>query len=227
MDSAIVALLAASITFVGTHFAMSHPLRAGMVRVLGEKGFLGVYTLVSLAAFAWMVVAFRAAPARGEQVWDGFDEVSWTLASILTIVATVLFIGSHKANPAMPQVSAEVIATKEPGGVFAVTRHPMMWSFALWALAHIAVMPTGRTLVLAGAILFLALVGAHMQDRKKEALLGEAWAHWEAQTSYWPRWFQLAKVSPVSWLIAIALWLAFTWAHVWLAYVPAGVWRWL
>ena len=49
MDNALANLVAACLAFVGTHFAMSHPLRAGMVRALGEKGFQGVYTLVSLA----------------------------------------------------------------------------------------------------------------------------------------------------------------------------------
>ena len=30
----------------------------------------------------------------------------------------------------------------EPRGVFAITRHPMMWGFALWALVHAIVNPT-------------------------------------------------------------------------------------
>ena len=42
MDPAPVTLLAASIAFVGTHFALSHPLRTPLVRVLGEKAFAGV-----------------------------------------------------------------------------------------------------------------------------------------------------------------------------------------
>ena len=37
--------------FVGTHFAMSHPLRAPMVRSLGERGFTLVYVAVSLITF--------------------------------------------------------------------------------------------------------------------------------------------------------------------------------
>jgi uncharacterized membrane protein len=226
MDPALTALIAASVTFVGSHFLMSHPLRAPLVRALGDKGFLGLYSLVSLAAFAWMIVAFRAVSQGGEPLWSGYDEVSWTIASALTLVAMVLLLGSLKGNPALPDAPA-ALAAQEPSGVFRVTRHPMMWGFALWAIAHILIMPTPRTLVLAGSLLVLALLGSHLQDRKKEALMGAAWKGWEAKTSFWPRWFQLAGAGWGLWIGAAAVWLVLTWAHVWVGYVPAGIWRWV
>lgn len=40
MVDPLISLIAASIAFVGTHFAMSHPLRASMVRLLGDGGFM-------------------------------------------------------------------------------------------------------------------------------------------------------------------------------------------
>jgi uncharacterized membrane protein len=103
----------------------------------------------------------------------------------------------------------------------------MMWGVALWALAHALVSPTPRVLVLMAAMAVLALLGAHLQDRKKAALLGKAWAGWQAKTSYWPRLAALAKVSPVLWLVAIVAWLAVTRAHLPMMHVPAGVWRWV
>lgn len=227
MDPALTSLLAASVAFVGAHFAMSHPLRDPMVRLFGEKGFLGVYSLVILATFAWMVIAFRAAPRRGMPVWSGQDDVSWAIASGLTIIALVLFLGALRGNPALPDIPAEKVAASEPRGVFLVTRHPMMWGFALWAIAHLLVAPTGRTLILAGSILILALLGAHLQDRKKEALLGQAWKGWSSRTSYWPRWRKLHKAGSTLWLVAIVIWLAVTWAHIWFGYVAAGIWRWI
>ena len=102
----------------------------------------------------------------------------------------------------------------------------MMWSFALWALVHIMLSPTPRQLVLAGSLGFLALVGAHMQDRKKEVLMGDAWAGWEAQTSYWPRLSGFAKAGGVAWAGGVAIWLAATYGHIHAIGIPAGVWRW-
>lgn len=40
--------------FVGTHFALSHPLRAPLVRVETERGFLLVYSLVTAGTIGWM-----------------------------------------------------------------------------------------------------------------------------------------------------------------------------
>ncbi len=227
MDEALTPLIAASVTFVGTHFALSHPLRAPLVKVLGPMGFMAIYSVVALASFGWMVLAFRTIGAGGPPLWDGSSAAAWVVASLLTLVALTLFLGAFRGNPALPDPRAPALAEQPVHGVFHVTRHPMMWGFALWALAHILVSPTPRSLIMVGSILFLALVGAHLQDRKKEALMGASWASWESKTSYWPRWGQLGKAGAVLWLVSLALWLALTWAHVALAYVPAGIWRWL
>ncbi|MCB2048319.1 MAG: MFS transporter [Novosphingobium sp.] len=218
-------LVLANALFVGSHFAMSHPLRAPMVSALGERGFLGVYSAVSLVLLGWVGHQFGASPA-GPLLWHGGDLV-WAVSSLLTIIALALLFGSLRGNPALPQTGANVAAGAEAKGAFAVTRHPMMWAFALWALAHGLAWPGPRTLVTAGAMGFLALVGAHMQDRKKQALLGEAWTAWEAKTSYWPRLSGLAQIGWGLWLAAIAAWFAVTWLHVWMAGVPAGAWRWV
>ena len=227
MVDPLAELVAASVAFVGSHFAMSHPLRAPMVRVLKPLGFTLVYSAVSFATLFWMVSAFGNAPVT-TPLWPGFGDLAWVMASVLTLVAMVLLAGSFAGNPAFPQPGAEKLAaTKQPKGVFAVTRHPMMWAFALWALAHLIAAPTARTLVVATAIGFLALVGAHLQDRKKEALLGDAWAAWEAKTSYWPRWSKLLTAGWLWWAIGLVLWLGITHAHEPLAGWAAGIWRWV
>lgn len=222
----LVSLIAANAAFVGSHFALSHPLRAGLVRALGEKGFLGIYSLVSLALFAWIVLAFLRVGPGEELLWNGRSDALWVTGSLMTIAALVLVFASFKGNPAIPGAPAE-LATREPAGVFTVTRHPFLWGATVWAIAHILVSPSPRTLVTAGAMGVLALAGAALQDRKKAALLGEAWRGWQAKTSFWPNWGALLFVGWGLWLAAIVAWVAITWLHVWLAYVPAGIWRWV
>jgi len=222
--TSIQSLFLANLLFVGSHLAMSHLLRRPMVSALGERGFLGAYSLVSIALFVWIVRDFgKAAP--GPLLWDAGD-AGWLVASVLTVVALALLLGSLRGNPALPQVGADVVASADAGGVYAVTRHPMMWAFALWAVAHIIAWPGPRTLVMAGAMGLLALVGANLQDGKKRIQLGEAWATWEAKTSYWPRPAGLVKIGLGLWLAALVLWLALTWLHVWMAGIPAGMWKW-
>jgi uncharacterized membrane protein len=221
----LASLAAASIALLGTHFALSHPLRAPLVKAVGEGPFLGLYSLVAAACMVWMVIAFRAAPAA--DLGGATGEAGWIVSTLLTLPALVLFVGSLWKNPALPNPGAAKTAAREPTGVFAVTRHPMRWGFALWALSHIALWWSTRTLIVAGAVLILALVGAHLQDRKKRALMGAAWTEWEAKTSYWPRWTKLLGAGMTLWLAAIAAWLLITWLHVPAGSAPAGVWRWL
>ncbi|MDE2619949.1 MAG: MFS transporter [Sphingomonadales bacterium] len=217
---------AAAAVFVGTHFILSHPLRAPLAARLGEAGFQAVYSLVALASMVWLVVAFRAVPIEAGPLWDGTGALPWALASLLTLLAAVLLVGSLRGNPALPDPRAAEHAAAPVHGVFHVTRHPMMWAFALWAAAHALVAGTPRVLILTGALALLALGGAALQDRKKAGQLGAAWQQWRARTSYWPRPAGLLAAGPLAWLGGAALWLVATWGHIPLAYVPAGPWRW-
>lgn len=224
MDGDIIALIAANAAFVGSHFAMSHPLRAPMVRALGEKGFSLAYTAVSFATLAWVYFAFIAAPPAD---LGGSGDIGWIAATIITFPAMVLLAGSFIGNPALPTPQAEAQARAEPRGVFRVTRHPMMWAIGLWALSHLVLFWSTRTMITALAMGILALVGARFQDGKKEALMGEAWGEWSRKTSYWPRWSQFFAVGAVPLLAGTALWLAGSWVHLWRAGIPAGVFRWI
>ena len=227
MDEQLAGLIAAALAFVGSHFALSHPLRAPLVRAVGAGAFQGVYSLVALTTFVWMVLAFRAVPMASSMLWNGQSDLLWALSSLLTLIAAVLLAGSLIGNPALPIPNAKALAKHNPHGVFHVTRHPMMWAFALWSAAHLLVSPSLRVLILTGAIAFLALVGSMLQDRKKAVLMGRDWQLWERRTSYWPRLSRLTKAGPVPWLGGLALWLGATWAHSGLIGLPTGIWRWL
>ena len=75
----------------------------------------------------------------------------------------------------------------------------------------------------------LALVGAHLQDRKKARHQPDSWPQWMARTSFLP----FAARRSIRGLGGHALgggvvvWLAATWAHIPLAGWAAGVWRWI
>lgn len=225
-------LIAASVMFVGLHFLLSHPLRGPVIGAIGLKGFFGVYVVSALASFAWMVLAFRAIPP--EPLWWDAGDAGWAVASGVMLVAAILFMGSLFGNPALPDPTGtgghEAIG--KATGVYAVTRHPMMWGFALWALIHFAVYPMASNAALTAAILILALVGAALQDAKKTAAMPN-WADWKARTSYWP--FAALLSGRARWsldgralLLGTLLWLAATWAHAPLGGIlPAGIWRWI
>lgn len=227
MNDQMTVLVAAALSFVGAHFALSHPLRAPIVKRLGAGGFAGLYSLVALASFGWMAMAFRAVPAGDLPWWNGTRDLAWAIATVIMLLASVLFVGSLRGNPASPAPGAAKFARQRPAGIYLVTRHPMMWGFALWSLAHILVSPVPRVGVLTFAIAFLALVGALLQDNKKMRLMGESWATWEKRTSYVPRLAALPGAGAFAWIGGTLLWLGASWLHGWLIGIPAGIWRWI
>ncbi|WP_029625075.1 NnrU family protein [Sphingomonas sp. PAMC 26605] len=223
-------VIAAAVAFVGTHFLLSHPLRAPIVRAIGANGFIGVYALVAFATLGWLAHAYRTAPATAA-LW-AVGEGIWGPVTLVMLVASILLMGSLLGNPALPgpPVAAAPAAAR---GVFSVTRHPMLWAFALWGLCHIAVYPIAANIVVATAIIILSLVGAALQDRKKEALQPELWRDWERKTSYWPfvaiaqRRAAFGGFRPHDIAGGVVIWLVATWAHLPIAGVAAGVWHWV
>ena len=217
-------LILASIAFVGSHFLMSHPIRVAMIRTLKPGGFALAYSAISLVLFYWMVVEFNAAP-KGMAFWP-VEDALWGIASLLTLIAAILFVGSLVRNPSFPGAS-EKIAAQELFGVFKVTRHPMMWSFALWGVAHILVAPRVDNFIFAGSIIFLALVGAKAQELKKAKLAGVEWDVWLRRTSYGLQLPMLLRAGALPWIAGIILWAAATWGHQYLGVYGAGIFRWI
>lgn len=228
MNTLFLALAA----FVGSHFLMSHPLRAPLVKALGANGFQIVYSLVSLATFGWAIYAFTAAP-DGAPLWIVGDGL-WALASLIMLIGSILFAGSIVGNPALPRPDAAGLTQSAPRGALAITRHPMMWGFAAWAITHLLVSPQPKVIILALGVALLALGGSLGQDRKKALLMGDAWQSWVAQTRFIPFSGQIS--GQIGWasavpghtviLAGVALWLLATWAHPWLGGPVAGIWRW-
>ncbi len=203
MQSGVFLLILATVSFVGTHLLMSHPLRAGLVGRLGEKGFMGAYSLVSFATLGWMIYAARAMVTA---MLAAPPLALWPLASAVMLLACVLLAGSLIGNPALPSPDGAPRVPERARGVFALTRHPMMWSFILWALVHMAVWPSDRTLVLGLGVALLSFVGAKGQDAKKLRLVGEPWRRWCARTSFWP--FAALLSGRAAWRDAFPGWLA-------------------
>src|SRR5205085_2776595 len=211
-------LLFSAIAFVGTHFLFSHPLRRPLVRGMGERIFQGLYSLVAFATLGSMIYYYRII-GREPPLWNAGD-AGWIAGALLMWLASILLVGSSLGNPALPG------AAGPPGGpkrAFRITRHPMMWSFAIWAGVHLMILAQPKSLVFDGTIILLALAGALGQDRKKARQMGEAWHEWTAETAFVPFTRGLAYPGTVALAGGTILFLIATWAHP----IPAGIWRWI
>lgn len=211
-------LFFSAILFLATHFLLSHPLREPLVRRVGEKAFQGLYSIVALITFGGMIYFYRVI-GREPPLWDA-GEAGWIVGAIAMWLASILFVGSFIGNPALPGARGP---RGGPKGVFAITRHPMMWGFAIWAAVHLTVIAMPKALFLDGPIILLAILGSYGQDRKKAKLMGEAWHEWTAQTAFIPFSRGVAYPGTVALVGGTLLYLVATWLHP----IPVGFWRWI
>jgi len=133
-------LFGSAILFVGLHFLLSHPLRKPLVRRVGERAFQAIYSLIALLTFGSMIYFYAKIGRENERLWNA-GEVGWIGGTVLMWLASILLVGSFVKNPALVGARGP---TGGPHGVFRITRHPMMWAFAIWAAVHLMIIAAPR-----------------------------------------------------------------------------------
>ena len=174
-----------------TFFFLAHivPARPGartaLIRLLrSEQAYLIFYSLLSIIMLAWVIWASIAAPYI--PLWT---PPSWAYHIPILVMPVAIILLSGAVVQPNPLSISFVSGPFDPAhpGILAVTRHPVLWSFGLWALSHIP--PNGS---LVGVLLFaifagFAFAGMTRLERKKRLTLGtKEWARLSAGTSIVP-----------------------------------------
>jgi uncharacterized membrane protein len=184
MTGTIASLVAAVAFFVGIHLLVPPTrLRPLLIGWLGEGAYRGLFALLSVLGLVWLGFAYGAAPVQ--PLWDGTGLRHLALA--LMPLAWVLLVGGLTSpNPTAVGGEGSLVRDREPQGFIRITRHPVMWAFALWAFSHLLANGDLASLLLFGALLFLALFGAWVIDRRRDRDNPAGWMQLKAQTSFIP-----------------------------------------
>jgi uncharacterized membrane protein len=211
-------LIFAVLFWVALHLVIAGPARATLVARLGENGFRGLFSALSAVGLVALIVTYQAAPV---EPFAAPLPGGRAIALALTFIAFLaLALALDAGNPTI--VGAEQrIAAPKAHGVFRITRHPMLWAFTLWALAHLLVNLHVASLWLFGAIALVALNGMVSIDRKRRRALGPAWDAFAAQTSRVPfaailagrNHLVLAELSLSRFALGLALFVAALFIH--------------
>jgi uncharacterized membrane protein len=175
-------LILAVIVFLATHYIASTPLRAALVATMGNA-YLALYSLIAFATIGWMVWAFYHAPFVN--LWYA---VALRPVPLVIMPFALVFVacGLFSPNPTLVGKERLLKAAEPARGILRITRHPMMWGFALWAASHIVARGDAAAVIFFGAFLVLALSGTWLIDRRKAATLGNDWRRFAAVTSNVP-----------------------------------------
>jgi uncharacterized membrane protein len=220
-------LILASALWVGVHFGIAGTaVRGRIVAVTGETGFRIGYSILSVVAIVLLFQAWGAAPVV--PLWFAPDWLRWLLA-LAMLPVFVLFVASV-ATP-NPTAVAGKLGEAGPAGIQRITRHPMLWSFALWGVIHLIGKGTLGGIFLFGAFVVTALVGMPSIDRKLAARDPQMWARLAPSTSIIPfkailsgrNRLVLDEVPRFVWIVAGVAWLGFLIAHPWLFGYPAVI----
>jgi uncharacterized membrane protein len=176
-------LALATVVFLVTHYVSSTPLRSGLVALLGENIYLGLYTLVSLATLGWMIWAYVKAPY--ERLWVGDEFKVWAVV-LMPVSLVLIACGALIRNPSAVRQERAVRYMDEPRGILRVTRHPILWGIALWASVHLVSRGDVASLIFFGGFLLLAISGTALQDRRKDRTIGVDWQRFASVTSNVP-----------------------------------------
>lgn len=183
MTGSIAHVLLAAVVFVGGHFFMSSgPVREPLVRALGEWAFRGLYALVAILSFVWLIMAYAAAPDI--LVWPPPTALKHLSLTIMPFALLLLVAGYTSRNPTA--VVMDRLLPLAPRGILKVTRHPVMWAIGLWGVSHLLANGEAAAMILFASMTVLALGGAWHIDRRKARALGAAWQEFARATSNVP-----------------------------------------
>jgi uncharacterized membrane protein len=221
----LLPLLLAAIFWIATHNGFAGTdIRTRLVGKIGEVGFRIAYAVTSVIAIMMLVQAWEAAVAI--PLWSAPAWLRLILAAAM-LPAFLFFAAGLLRNPTA--VGGEALAGQQARGIQRITRHPMLWSFALWALVHVIGNGDLASLIFFGTFAISAFLGMPSIDRKLAARAPEAAARLRAETSIMPFGAILAGrnrlvLGEIGWLaplLALLGWAALLHFHARFFGVPA------
>jgi uncharacterized membrane protein len=149
-------LLLGLVLFLGTHSVriFADDWRSRRIAAMGQNGWKGLYSVLSIAGFVLIVYGYAA--ARLEPVVLYLPPV-WTrhLASLLTIPAFILLVAAYVPGTRIKRAVG----------------HPMVLGVKTWALAHLLANGMLADVLLFGAFLVWAVLD-YIAARKRDRAAG-------------------------------------------------------
>ena len=176
--------------FLCLHLVISGTsLKEQIIGRIGGMAYYSLFSLFSIAGFAWMCISFFI--ALGNQ--DHLNLVLWGAPLFLKIIALVVnfiafvLVVLGLTTPSPTNLAALWKMPEKPiQGIIRVSRHPVLAGLGLWALIHLVCDGNLAAWLFFGSIIALCVLGAHNIDRKREALMGGIYASIKKRTSILP-----------------------------------------
>lgn len=213
-------LLLAAVVFLFLHALSSTPVRAMVVGATGEMIYRGLFSALSIAAIVWLAFAYNTAPS-GDVLWAVGGWGRYVAAVLVALAAFFVVTGLTLPNPAALGFEGTLESEDPARGILRVTRHPVMWGFVLWGLAHLLNNGDLKSVIFFGTFTLLAGVGTRLIDAKRTRAYGELWIRYMTRTSNLPfqaiiqgrNRFVFGEIGIWRTLAAVLVFAALLWGH--------------
>lgn len=210
--------------FIGSHILISRTtLKPWLVTRLGMKTYLVLYSALSILLLSWLIKAAQAAPRA--DLWPWNHALYWFPALLMPLACVLLVSGFVVSNPLSIAPKDAPFDHEKPALTLALTRHPVLWGFALWSFSHLIVNGEFPLALMFLIFLLFSLAGIFFIDRKRRKDLGDT--KWQVLTkrapailfcsrTLWTRQFRLTKQDVIGMIGGLLLYTALRHLHLWL-----------
>jgi len=164
----------AYLAFLVAHAVPARPMaRRGLADLLGERVYISLYAIVSLALLAWLIDAAGRAPYVA--LWE---PAPWQAHATFTAMAVACLLAALALGRPNPfSFGGGDPARYDPArpGIVGITRHPLLWAIGLWAAGHLIANGDLAHLLLFAGFLAMAAGGMISLDRRARRRLGSDW----------------------------------------------------
>ena len=212
-------LIAGCTAFLVTHLGMSsRPFRGFLHKLLGQKGFLLVYSLIAAATLGLMIYGYVQVP-HTQFLWHPTLFLQM-MASVVLLIALFFFANAMMVKKPT-QAEGDETRSHEVTGFFKVTRHPLQWAILLFAGGHLLANGDVASICFFGTLVTVALFGMVAMDARKRREADPRWFHFMETSSTVPflamaRGTTRSTRADINWtalIAAIALYVALYWLH--------------
>ena len=178
-------LALASFVWFGIHaFVAGSELRWFVVQRLGQRTFTGIFSILSLASLWFLIASYRKASFY--PLWFAPPPIHWLPLLVMPLALTLLVGAFSVPNPTAVGAEQVLQRTDAARGVLRITRHPFLWSVALWSGAHLLVTGHVAAILFFGSFLATALRGTSSIDEKRRRTNKAEFARYAEVTSNLP-----------------------------------------
>jgi len=143
-------------------------LRGSLIARVGRPAYLAGYSLLSLAAIAWVIAAALRAPYI--ELWPAGRLTA--LVPLVAMLPACILLAAAAATPNPLSVTFRA-GLPDPGrpGLATLLRHPLLWAFFLWAASHLVANGDLVSLILFASLAVFSLLGMkRLESRARQRL---------------------------------------------------------